>query len=59
MTSGRTERRSKLISIGKNPPAVLAKLKAGDESWEKMVPPEVVQIIKEREFFGYRAAVAA
>jgi hypothetical protein len=41
------------------PPAVLAKLKAGDESWEKMVPPEVVQIIKEREFFGYRAAVAA
>src|SRR5436853_3105676 len=41
------------------PPAVLAKLKAGDESWEKMVPPEVVQIIKEREFFGYRRAVAA
>ncbi len=41
------------------PPAVLAKLKAGDESWEEMVPPEVVRIIKEREFFGYRAAVAA
>ena len=41
------------------PPAVLAKLKAGDGSWEEMVPPEVVQIIKEREFFGYRAAVAA
>ena len=41
------------------PAAVLAKLKAGDESWEKMVPLEVVQIIKEREFFGYRAAVAA
>ena len=41
------------------PPAVLAKLKAGDESWEKMVPPEVVQIIKEREFFGYRSTVAA
>src|SRR5437762_2775107 len=41
------------------PPAVLAKLKAGDESWEKMVPPEVAQIIKEREFFGYGAAVAA
>ena len=41
------------------PPAVLAKLKAGDESWEKMVPPEVAQIIKEREFFGYRRAVAA
>ena len=41
------------------PPSVLAKLKAGDESWEEMVPPEVAQIIKEREFFGYRAAVAA
>jgi len=41
------------------PPAVLAKLKAGDKSWEEMVPPEVVQIIKEREFFGYRGAVAA
>jgi hypothetical protein len=41
------------------PPTVLAKLKAGDESWEKMVPPEVAQIIKEREFFGYRRAVAA
>jgi len=41
------------------PPAVLAKLKAGDKSWEEMVPDEVVQIIKEREFFGYRGAVAA
>ena len=41
------------------PPEVLAKLHAGDESWEKMVPPEVAQIIKEREFFGYRAPVAA
>jgi hypothetical protein len=41
------------------PATVLAKLKAGDDSWEEMVPPEVAQIIKEREFFGYRAAVAA
>jgi len=41
------------------PAPVLAKLKAGDKSWEEMVPPEVAQIIKEREFFGYRAAVAA
>jgi len=41
------------------PATVLAKLKAGDKSWEEMVPPEVAQIIKEREFFGYRAAVAA
>jgi hypothetical protein len=41
------------------PAVVLAKLKAGDKSWEEMVPPKVAQIIKEREFFGYRAAVAA
>jgi hypothetical protein len=41
------------------PPDVLAKLQANDESWEKMVPPEVAQIIKEREFFGYQAPIAA
>jgi hypothetical protein len=41
------------------PAVVLAKLKAGDKNWEEMVPPEVAQIIKEREFFGYRTAVAA
>jgi hypothetical protein len=41
------------------PPDALAKLQAGDSGWEGMVPPEVVQIIKEREFFGYRASIAA
>ena len=41
------------------PPEVLAKLQSGDPEWERMVPPEVVQIIKEREFFGYRTPVAA
>ena len=41
------------------PATVLAKLKVGDKSWEEMVPPEVARVIKEREFFGYRAAVAA
>jgi hypothetical protein len=41
------------------PPDALAKLQSGDGSWERMVPPEVVQIIKEREFFGYRRPVAA
>jgi hypothetical protein len=45
--------------LGIYPPAVLAKLKAGDDRWENMVPPEVAQIIKEREFFGYRRAAAA
>jgi len=41
------------------PPEALAKLQAGDSAWERMVPPEVVQIIKEREFFGYRHSIAA
>lgn len=41
------------------PPDALAKLQSGDSSWERMVPPEVVQIIKEREFFGYRSPKAA
>jgi hypothetical protein len=42
-----------------HPPDALEKLQSGDASWEAMVPPEVVQIIKEREFFGYRAPVVA
>jgi hypothetical protein len=41
------------------PPNALAKLQSGDRSWEEMVPPEVVEIIKQREFFGYRGPVAA
>ena len=41
------------------PPDVLAKLQSGDNSWERMVPPEVVHIIKKREFFGYRRSIAA
>jgi len=45
--------------LGIYPPDALAKLQAGDMRWERMVPPEVVQMIKEREFFGYRAPVAA
>ena len=41
------------------PPDALAKLQSGDTGWEAMVPPEVKAIIKEREFFGYRAPKAA
>src|SRR5207249_7671744 len=41
------------------PPDALAKLQTGDSGWEKMVPPEVTQIIKERGFFGYRPSSAA
>jgi hypothetical protein len=36
-------------------PDVLARLKAGDPSWEAMVPPQVAQIIKERTLLGYNA----
>ena len=42
-----------------HPPEALAKLQSGDPGWESMVPPEVVEIIKSREFFGYRRAAAA
>src|SRR5437763_3498654 len=41
------------------PPDALVKLQSGDRDWEKMVPPEVSQIIKERGFFGYRPCSAA
>ncbi len=40
------------------PPDVLAKMQTGDRSWERMVPPEVARMIKEREFFGYRRSAA-
>jgi hypothetical protein len=36
------------------PPDALAKLQSGDPAWERMVPPEVAEIIKSRQFFGYR-----
>jgi hypothetical protein len=42
-----------------HPPDVLAKLQAGDSSWERMVPAEVVHMIKQHEFFGYRRSIAA
>src|SRR5881396_969981 len=41
------------------PPDVLARLQSGDSSWERMVPPGVVHMIKKREFFGYRRSIAA
>src|SRR5213083_211806 len=42
-----------------HPSDVLTKLQSGDNSWERMVPPEVVHMIKKREFFGYRRPIAA
>jgi hypothetical protein len=38
---------------------VLAKIAAGDPTWEAMVPASVAQIIKERRFFGYGGEAAA
>jgi hypothetical protein len=42
-----------------HPSDVLARLQSGDGRWEQMVPPEVAQVIKKREFFGYRRPIAA
>src|SRR5207244_2627327 len=42
-----------------HPPDVLTKLQSGDGNWEQMVPPEVVHMIKKRQFFGYRRSIAA
>lgn len=33
---------------------VLKKIAEGDVTWEEMVPPEVVKLIKERHLFGHR-----
>jgi hypothetical protein len=41
------------------PPDALSKLQSGDPAWERMVPPEVAEIIKSRHFFGYQTAAAA
>lgn len=41
--------------LGIKSPDVLAKLRAGDPSWEKCVPPEVAKIIRERRLLGCTA----
>jgi hypothetical protein len=33
---------------------VLKRIAAGDDSWDKMVPPQVAEIIRRRGFFGYQ-----
>jgi len=39
-----------------HPPDALAKLQSGDPAWERMVPPEVSEMIRMRRFFGYHAS---
>ena len=34
---------------------ILDLIRNGDPAWERMVPPQVSQLIKERRYFGYRA----
>jgi hypothetical protein len=41
-----------------HPPDALAKLQSGDPAWERMVPPEVAEIIKNRQFFGYQTSAS-
>jgi hypothetical protein len=56
LETGRVEALSgydeKLLSI--RTPDVLARLQAGDPSWEAMVPPTVAECIKTSKLFGYR-----
>jgi hypothetical protein len=33
---------------------VLKRIRGNDPSWEGMVPPEVAQMVKQRQLFGYR-----
>jgi hypothetical protein len=40
--------------LGIDSAKTMAKLQAGDASWEDMVPPKVVEIIKSRKFFGWK-----
>jgi hypothetical protein len=34
----------------------LRRIKDDDTSWESMVPTEIVRVIKDRDYFGYREA---
>jgi hypothetical protein len=38
---------------------VLARLRAGDSSWESMVPPPIVEVIKRERLFGYQQPAPA
>jgi hypothetical protein len=38
---------------------VLSKIQTGDDSWEKLVPPQTVEIIKKNGLFGFRESNVA
>jgi hypothetical protein len=37
---------------------VLAAIQSGDPSWEKLVPPQVAAVIKQKGLFGYNGGQA-
>jgi hypothetical protein len=37
-----------------NPRDARSRIQSGDSSWEEMVPPAIVQMIKDKHLFGYR-----
>jgi hypothetical protein len=41
-----------------SPRDVLAGIQSGEDAWEKLVPPQIVEIIKRDRLFGYRPAKA-
>lgn len=49
----------KLDYLGIDSQKVLTKLQQGDLDWEKMVPPQVAEIIRSRNFFGHQGESAA
>jgi hypothetical protein len=36
---------------------VLDRIKKGDSTWEQMVPPQVAEVIKSKNYFGYQPAI--
>jgi len=48
----------KLDYLGISSLQVLGKIQQGDQTWEKMVPPQVAEIIKSRRFFGWSKPLA-
>jgi hypothetical protein len=46
-----------LLSI--HTPEILSRIRAGDPSWEEMVPPKVAEIIKDKKLFGFQSVPSA
>ena len=55
--TGRVEqlRRYNQAYLGIHTPDVLAMIQSGDSSWEDLVPPAMVEIVKRERLFGYQS----